>query len=146
MKLLWLKKNKSGQMTVELAIVFPVLIVIAVVLVNALSFAGECARFDRVSRNAIRTQTSTPALSSSSRDLVISLQDELDLSFSANNEKIVVDLNKEEGGITTYECSLFWLPTLFGMGLKSEVFGVKLFELKHSIELSTDPHRSGDIL
>ena len=54
--------DKSGQMAVELSILFPIMIIVAVVLVNALSFASECARFDREARNAIRCEASTPAI------------------------------------------------------------------------------------
>ena len=139
-------KDRNAQMTLELAIVFPILIIIAVVLVNALSFAGECARFDRVSRNAIRTQTTSPAASSNSNSLVSVLQSELDGAFDMSNEDVVATFTNESAGLTTYECTLVWRPTLFGMGLKKKVFGVRLFELEHKIELTTDPHRSGDIL
>ena len=46
--------DRSGQMTVELCAVLPVVIVIAAILVNVMTFFGECAEFDRVARNSVR--------------------------------------------------------------------------------------------
>ena len=46
--------DDRGQMTVELLVVLPVVLIVAVVAVNALTFFGDCAAFDRVARNAVR--------------------------------------------------------------------------------------------
>ena len=46
--------DERGQMTVELAAAFPVLIIVAVIAVNALAFFSECAAFDNVFRDAVR--------------------------------------------------------------------------------------------
>lgn len=46
--------RERGQMTVELAVVFPALLAVAVIAVNALLFFSECAAFDRVAREAVR--------------------------------------------------------------------------------------------
>ena len=43
--------RERGQMTVELAVVFPALLAVAVIAVNALLFFSECAAFDRVARD-----------------------------------------------------------------------------------------------
>ena len=48
-------------MTVELAVVFPVLLAVAVIAVNALLFFSECAAFDRVAREAVRVHAASPA-------------------------------------------------------------------------------------
>ena len=39
--------DDGGQATVELAVVLPVVIIVAVIAVNALTFFGACAAFDR---------------------------------------------------------------------------------------------------
>ena len=140
-----LKENKA-QMTVELAVIFPILIVIASLMVNALSFASECSRFDRISRNAIRCETATPAIEENSDDACVRVREILQENFVQENESVLADISSSEGASVTYVCELKWSPTLFGMGLKREVFGVEMFELSHSTTFTVDPHRSGDIL
>ena len=53
--------RERGQMTVELAVVFPALLAVAVIAVNALLFFSECAAFDRVAREAVRLHAASPA-------------------------------------------------------------------------------------
>lgn len=127
--------NNKGQMAVELSFIFPVLIVVAVVMVNALSFAGECARFDREFRNCVRTQATTPELNAEPNITFEPLENE---SFSCSLEDL--------GEFKRYVGELQWSPTLFGMGLKSSVFGVALPSLSHECSLTVDEHRSGDLL
>ena len=55
------KRFEKGQMTVELAVAMPVLIVVAVIAANALTFFAECAVFDRVAHEAVRVHAAAPA-------------------------------------------------------------------------------------
>lgn len=50
----------SGQMAVELAVLVPVVVVAALVIVNVLRFTEACARFDRVALDAVVTQGVSP--------------------------------------------------------------------------------------
>lgn len=43
-------RDERGQMTVELAVMIPVLVAIAVIAMNAMLFFSECAAFDRLAR------------------------------------------------------------------------------------------------
>lgn len=128
-------RNHKGQMVVELSFLFPALIIVAVVAVNALSFAGECARFDREFRIAVLAECTTPSLTSASQITLETLENETFNWFSA-----------DEGELVRYTGTLTWYPTLFGMGLKNSVFGVSVFELHHECSLTVNPHQSGDIL
>lgn len=47
------QEEQVGQATVELAVLIPVIIVVALIVVNALEYASLCARFDRVSYDAV---------------------------------------------------------------------------------------------
>ena len=40
--------GENGQMAVELAIVAPIILVVLVIVIDMLVFAGECAHFDHV--------------------------------------------------------------------------------------------------
>ena len=138
--------DRSGQMAVELSVVFPIMIIVAVVLVNALSFASECARFDREARNAIRCEATTPAINEGDFGPATRVESALQSSFSASNESTSVSVSKSSLFTTRYECELMWSPTLFGLGMKTNVFEVQLFQLSHTCALSIDPYRAGDIL
>ena len=50
-----------GQMTVELAVALPVLIIVAVIAVNALTVFADCAAFDRAFRQTVRAYATAPA-------------------------------------------------------------------------------------
>ncbi len=49
-------RDQSGQMAVELALLMPVVIVVALVLYNLLRFVCVCGEFDRVAPNAVLSQ------------------------------------------------------------------------------------------
>lgn len=53
--------ERSGQMAVELAALIPVVVVVALVVVNLMRFVGLCARFDRAAPDAVLTQGVSPA-------------------------------------------------------------------------------------
>ena len=137
--------SKSAQMTVELAIAFPILIVVACLMVNALGFATECARFDRVSRNVVRTETTSPLIDENSASTLAKVSQTLEGHFVYPNETTNASIKSDDGTNITFECELKWSPTLFGLGLKSEVFGVEMFELTHKNFLTVDPTRAGDV-
>lgn len=46
-------RDDAGQMAVELALLMPVIVVVALVIVNVLRFSELCARFDRVAPDAV---------------------------------------------------------------------------------------------
>ena len=56
-----LARDEHGQMVVEMAVVTPVMIVVAVVVANLVSFIAACARFDRVAPDAVMACAVSPA-------------------------------------------------------------------------------------
>ena len=138
-------REHKGQMVVEFAIVFPILIIVACVMVNALGFATECARFDRVSRNAVRTEAATPAIDENNNATLERVRQTLAGHFVYENEQTNAEIIRTEGSNTTFECELKWSPTLFGLAFKDDVFGIKMFELSHKNSLVVDATRAGDV-
>lgn len=138
--------GEKGQMTVELVVMIPALVVIAAIAVNALLFFSECAAFDRVARNAIRIQAASPAYGQSAAEscslalstiedaLGVQEKDYLDADVTASGSS---------GAKTTYRATLSFSPTLFGLGLKTSIFGVPLPKLEHSTDLTIEPYRPG---
>ena len=125
--------DERGQMTVELAAAFPVLIIVAVIAVNALAFFSECAAFDNVFRDAVRVHATSPAAGQG-------------IAFDAENETVRVSAEGVSGGHTRFTGTLEYMPTLFGLGLRSTVFGIALPPLKHAASIAVDCYKPGVLL
>ena len=83
-------RDERGQMTVELAAAFPVLIIVAVIAVNALAFFSECAAFDNVFRDAVRVHATSPAAGQGIEQSSALVQTALSAAFDAENEAVRV--------------------------------------------------------
>lgn len=130
-------------MTIELCIALPALIVIAVIAVNGLTFFAQCAEFDRIARNAVRLYATSPEYGESKGDAVPKIAMLLDESIEGDNVSCDVQCTTSHEGYATYKMTLEFSPTLFDMGLRSEIFGVPLPRLTHSTALTVDPYRPG---
>lgn len=138
-------RDGCGQATVEFAVALPVLIAVAVIAVNALLFFSECAAFDRAFRGAVRVFATSPAYGQGSSDACAGIVAALEETFPDDNLDVSVEAEDGGFGHVTYRGTISFTPTLFGLGLKSEVFGVALPRLEHSATLTVDPYKPGVI-
>ena len=138
--------GEKGQMTVELAVAFPVMIVVAVVVVNALLFFSDCAAFDRLACDAVRVHAVAPAYGTGLHQACGQIQQELVSSFDRENLSVAVESAPYGFDYTRYSATLEFAPTLFGLGLKDEVFGVRMPHLRHTVTYVVDPYRSGVVI
>lgn len=53
--------ERSGQMSVELAVICPVVIVVALIILNLMHFVRMCSKFDRIALDAVISQGISPA-------------------------------------------------------------------------------------
>lgn len=60
-RLAGLRADERGQMTVEAAIMIPVLIVGAITVANLMSFVEACGAFDRIAADAVVSQGVSPS-------------------------------------------------------------------------------------
>ncbi|MCI9129134.1 MAG: hypothetical protein HFJ65_02280 [Eggerthellaceae bacterium] len=125
-------------MTVELCVLFPVLIVVAVICVNALVFISECASFDRASRNAVRTFASSPSTQDGLQELAAQIETAVIQEMEVDD--IECSVEAADGSVCTFAITLSYSPTLFGMGLRDEVWGVPLPKLSHTSRLALEPY------
>lgn len=135
--------SEHGQMTVELCVFLPVAIVVALIAVNAATFFGNCAEFDREARNAVRIHATSPAENQGSGETVQLVKNTLDETFSDENLECEVSVSSDYRGFDTYEMTLSFSPTLFGIPFRGEVFGVTLPALKHHSRLTVSPYKPG---
>ena len=83
-------------MTVELAIAFPVFIIVAVIAVNALLFFSQCAAFDNLFRDSVRIYATSPAYGQDYEDSVALIEAALDESFDSSFESLSGFLQNSE--------------------------------------------------
>lgn len=138
--------KESGQMTVELAVVFPVLLIVAVIAVNALLFFSECAAFDNTFRDAVRVHATSPAYGQTAAQGCSQVELALSEAFSQPYENSRVSLEGTAGGHTRFSATLEFYPTLFGLGLRSSVLGVALPPLSHTVSHTVDCYKPGVLL
>lgn len=139
-------RRERGQMTVEFAVTFPLLIVIAVIAVNALLFFADCAAFDNEFRDAVRIYAASPAYEQDLEESKAQVQTALSDSFDEDNLSVSVAVEGTSSGFVTFSGTLKFSPTLFGMGLVDEVFGVELPKLSHTVQHTIDVYKPGVLL
>lgn len=141
--------SESGQMMVELSVMLPVLIIVAVMAVNTATFFSECAAFDRVACNAIRIQAASSAYGQDAADSVSLVEQTIGDAMRLSEKEyldLAVSVSGRADGKSAFRATLLFSPTLFGMGLKSSIFGVPLPRIEHATELVVEPYRPGMLL
>lgn len=141
-----LTTDEAGQMTVEFAVAFPVFVIVAVIAVNALLFFSDCAAFDRLARDAVRICATSPAYGQSIDGSIAMVKETLEESFPRDNLSIEVVAEGASSGHMRFIATIRFAPMLFGLGLKSSVFGVELPALEHSAAMTIDPYKPGVLL
>lgn len=139
-------EGQSGQAVVELAVAFPVLIVVAVVAVNALLFFSECAAFDRAACDAVRVHAASPAYGQDAQQSRALVADTLADAFDRPYLESRVAVEEAVGGHVSFVAELEFSPTLFGLGFRSEVLGVGLPRLHHRVAFAVDAYKPGMLL
>ncbi|NPD32060.1 hypothetical protein HLV35_02095 [Eggerthellaceae bacterium zg-997] len=139
-------RHERGQMTVELAVTLPVAIVLAVIAFNALSYMGSCALFDRAFHQEVRVQAISPARGDASDGTAQAVRDRLRSSPQLEGCEVDVEASRDQAGLMAFEGRLGYRPTLFGLGLADEVFGVRLPRLEHRCAFTVDAYRPGGLL
>lgn len=140
------QKNTTGQMTIELAAALPVLIIVAMIAVNAMTFFSECAVFDRAAHDAVRVHAAAPAYGQSpSQSCALA---EADIRTALGDDNVVVSVThaNAERDLDRYTATLEFSPSLFGMGLRSRVFGVAMPRLVHTTSYVIDSYKPGVIV
>ena len=126
----WLRTRSSGQMTVELAVVFPVLLIVGFISVNA---------FDVVARDAIRLQADDGNREAQSCAEICA---RIEKGLSMNHETVSVTSERTAAGHIRYVAKTAFAPP-FLKGVR--VFGVVVPMLEHEVAYTISPYRAGVI-
>jgi len=133
-------------MTIELAVAMPVLIAVAVIAVNACTFFADCAVFDRVARESVRVYTTAPAYGQDVGRSAALVEEAVRDQMGADNLSVSVEHGVTGADFDEYTVTLAYYPTLFGLGLRSEVFGVSLPHLVHEARYVVDSYKPGVVV
>ena len=130
------RQGERGQATVELAVVLPVALIVAVIAVNAL------ASFDRVARQTVCALATAPASGDDAASLTLAVEEALVRQVGDQGE-VQVRAEGLASGLTRFTARIEYAPTLFGLGMRSEIFGVALPPLAHEVDLVVDAYKPG---
>lgn len=149
--------NESGQMAVELAVLMPVCIVVALVVFNLCRFLGLCAVFDRASLDAINAC----GVAGEGEQSVQACEEEIRsrlVSAMGNEDVCSIDVRAEgvTGGETTavfvisplltrYTCELKYRPWPSSISIAGVSGGVP-WALRHERSLVVDRFRPGVVI
>ena len=135
--------DRKGQATVELVVTLPVAILVAVIVVNALTFFGMCTTFDQVVRQSVCTYGTAPGPGENAQVVAAHVREAAEAALDDPNVSVRVEPEGAFPGLTRYRGYLSYRPTLFGLSLRSKVFGVSLPALNHEDDMVVDAYRPG---
>lgn len=150
-------QSESGQMAVELAVLMPVVVAVALVVYNLARFVALCAVFDGVAPDAVLVQGVSPAGLQTDVAAVDKVRTQIEESLDAA-EACEVDVTasrlREETGaglfrlspsLTRYTCTLSFRPWPSSFVLAGVSFRAPLV-LTHQKALVVDRYRSGVVM
>lgn len=143
--------EQTGQMAVELAALLPVILVVALIVVNVLCYAELCIRFDRIANDAVLTQGVSPAGATDSASGAQAVQTALEAALDSEACRVAVTAERiglHEGGAlinlsagtTSYKCTLIYSPWFSSLSIAGASFSAP--ELVHERTLVVDRYRS----
>lgn len=146
-----LLREPRAQATVEMAVVAPVLIVLALIVYNTMQFMAATARFDRVAPDIVLAHGVAPA---SDADAVSVIAAQLETAMQGYDLEIEVECERDDsqgetllslaGPLKTYRCIMRYRPWPGALSIAGVELGAPAF-LMHERPVVVDPWRSGVI-
>lgn len=150
-------QSESGQMAVELAVLMPVVVVVALVVYNLARFVALCAVFDRVAPDAVLVHGVCPAGIQTDVVAVDKVRRQIEESLDAAEVcAVYVDASRlrEEAGtglfrlspsLTRFTCTLSFRPWPSSFVLAGASYDAPPV-LTHQKVLVVDRYRSGVVM
>lgn len=151
--------ENNAQATVEAAVVFPVLLVLALIVVNVMTFAAAVARFDRVVpdivlAHGVSPKTEGDALIHPSHVAGI-IQEEIEYAMGGYPVTVEVTFKNDtehaasvfsfSRGLVTYTCTLRYATWPGPLSIARVSLGAPL-ELDHMRSVTIDPWHPGVVI
>ena len=149
-----LAREERAQATVEMAVVVPVLLVLALIVYNIMLFVAATARFDRIA--AAHAVSPSGEGDGSADDGVSVIESQIEGAMAGYDVKIEVtcteggassgdDLLTLIGGLRTYRCSMRMRPWPSSLSIAGVDLGAPV-ALAHHRDVTVDPWRPGVVM
>lgn len=151
-------RGTRAQATVEMAVVAPVLIILALIVYNVMIFLSATARFDRVVPDIVIAHGVSPAADDDGEtvlDASETIEEQIEAAMGDYGVEVEVSLTEGSGddgttfelvgALYTYTCTMSFTPwptslTVAGVELGSPV------TLSHTRAVTIDPWRPGVVM
>lgn len=154
-----LLRDEEGQMTVELAVMLPVMVAIGLLVFNVVKYAEACAAFDRVALDAAVTHGVSPAGEQSGTNAVEEVESTIRSALDSKQCEVEVSASGasrskgRRGGLafpispllTTYTCRLRFRPWPCQVSVAGVGFSVPV-SLTHERSITVDRFRPGVVI
>lgn len=152
----WIAET-DAQATVEMAVVVPVLLIVALIVYNIMLFVSATARFDRVAPDIVIAQGVAPSSAEDANILDASETIREQLAGAMEGYGVEVEVARVEedfsggafmslvGGLRTYRCTMRMRPWPSSLSIAGVDLGAPL-ELSHAREVTVDPWRPGVVM
>lgn len=135
--------RESGQMAVELAVIMPVILIVLVIAVDMLVYAGECARFDHIApQRILALAVSAPMDGYADDTRVTAVQSALEGDFAKNGSSVEVsceDAGAAFASMQVYRCTFRFAPWPLSIAGAPAT-------LEHGCSIAVDPYTPGELL
>lgn len=152
------RERHAGQMTVELAATVPVVIVVALVVLNLMGYVEACAAFDQVALDAVVSQGVAPSGEQTQVASVAAVRAALEEALGREG-RCEVEVRAERASaatdagttfvvsplLTRYVCTLVYRPWPRLLRMPGVTFEAPLV-LRHERELVVDRYRPGVVV
>lgn len=153
-----LAREERAQATVEMAVVVPVLLVLALIVYNIMLFVAATARFDRIAPDIVAAHAVSPSGEGdgSADDGVSVIESQIEGAMAGYDVEIEVtcteggtssgdDLLTLIGGLRTYRCSMRMRPWPSSLSIAGVDLGAPV-ALAHHRDVTVDPWRPGMVM
>ena len=148
--------SREGQMTVELAVITPVVIVVALVVLNLMGFVEACAAFDQVALDAVVAHGVAPSGEQSEGRAASEVRSAIE-ELLGRSDRCEVEVRTEptsgtgQGSfaisplLTRYVCTLTYRPWPRSVRFPGITYEAPL-ALRHECSLVVDRYRPGGVV
>ncbi len=129
------QRRACGQMTIECAVCFPVLLALALVSYNAMSFICACSEFDRQFCEEVRIHATSLDAYSTVTSVCDDINEAMNTHYVPPENRIITA--REQGlGIVRFTGEMIFEPTVFGNRVLQGMGLTKLTSLRHKTSLA----------
>ncbi len=150
--------EERAQATVEMAVVTPVLLVLALIAYNVMIFAGAVARFDRVVPDIVLAHAAAPGGEGDESSIDASATVQAQIQNAMEGYDLQVEVSSEQGTASsdggllslsgtfrTYTCTMHYEPWPSSLSIAGVSLGAPAV-LTHERAVTVDPWRPGVVM